>query len=365
MGVNKYEAGGRVFWMVDEWLPLPNGQVERFRKRKIPTKEQAVALAAKMRAEAFEGRFFDRPKASRLIVEDAWKAYQPISKRDNDTWQSEEGRARHLLRHLGKKLAAGLSVKDVDEYRTKRLGETTRMKKAPSPATLDREVELLKRMLNYAVACGSLPTNPVAAAKLLRKPNVRRTVLGGPAFEKLLAVADPPLKPILLVAYDTGMRLREVLKLRWLHVDLKLGVVKLRAEDTKTEEPRTVFLTIRVREALELQPRHITSDWIFTNPKTEKPWNDVRTMFHRACRRAEFEGVWFHDLRRSFVTNARRLGVPESVVMKMSGHRTRAVFDRYNIVEEDDLKDAVRRIEVGIASTSGGFGHDLDKVKGG
>jgi integrase len=76
-------------------------------------------------------------------------------------------------------------------------------------------------------------------------------------------------------------------------------------------------------------------------------------------------GVWFHDLRRSFVTNARRRGVPESVVMRMSGHRTRAVFDRYNIIEEDDLRDAVKRIEAGIAKDSGASGQDQDKVKGG
>jgi integrase len=55
--------------------------------------------------------------------------------------------------------------------------------------------------------------------------------------------------------------------------------------------------------------------------------------------------MWFHDLRRSFVTNARRFGVPESVVMRMSGHKTRAVFDRYNIVSVDDLRQAVDRIE--------------------
>ena len=85
MGVSKYQVGNGTFWMVDEWLLLPNGQATRFRKRKIPTKEQAVALVAKARAEAFEGRYFDRPKASKLFVEDAWKAYQPISKRDNDT----------------------------------------------------------------------------------------------------------------------------------------------------------------------------------------------------------------------------------------------------------------------------------------
>ena len=92
-----------------------------------------------------------------------------------------------------------------------------------------------------------------------RKPNVRRSVLDDAAFEKLLAAAESQLKPIILVAYDTGMRLREVLGLRWSQVNLKLGVIKLSAEDTKTEEPRTVFLTSRVRDALEAQPRHIKS----------------------------------------------------------------------------------------------------------
>ena len=85
-----------------------------------------------------------------------------------------------------------------------------------------------------------------------------------------------------------------------------------------------MFLTSRVREALEAQPRHIKSEWVFANPETEEAWKDVRKVFRRACKAAKLMGVWFHDLRRSFVTNARRRGVPESVVMKMSGHRTRA-----------------------------------------
>jgi len=110
-----------------------------------------------------------------------------------------------------------------------------------------------------------------------------------------------------------------------------------------------------LREALEAQPRHIKSDCVFTNPETEEAWKDIRKVFRRACKAVKLTGVWFHDLRRSFVTNARRRGVPESVVMRMSGHRSRAVFDRYNIVEEDDLREAVKRIEAGTSRR----GHDL------
>jgi integrase len=106
--------------------------------------------------------------------------------------------------------------------------------------------DLLKRVLNYAVTCKKLEANPVANVGLLRKPNVRRTVVTDTMFQALAAAAEPLLRPILVAAYDTGMRLREVLGLRWDHVDLEERVVRLAAQDTKTDRARAVYLTSRV-----------------------------------------------------------------------------------------------------------------------
>ncbi len=92
----------------------------------------------------------------------------------------------------------------------------------------------------------------------------------------------------------------------------------------------------------------------FANPSTGAPWQDIRKAFRRAVVASELEGLWFHDLRSSFVTRARKLGISESVVIRMSGHPTRAVFGRYNIVDERDLREAVRVLEK--------FGRVLDIV---
>ena len=345
MGVIKYESRGRSFWQVDETLVTADGREVRLRKRRIPTKEQAVAFVAKARADAFEGRYFERLEKLKLTVAEAWTDYEPINKRDNEGWQSEEGRSRKLIRHLGKIKAMELSQRHVDEYRMQRLGEKTRRGAPPSPATLDREVEVLKRILNYAVACGRLTHNPIAKARLLRKPNVRRTVVSEDEFEQLHAAAEECFKPILVVAYETGMRKREVLDLRWEQLDLREGVIRLLPQDTKAEDARVVYLTPRALEAVRGIPRRLGSAYVFVNPQTGEPWVDVRKQFLNACKAAGLSGVWFHDLRRSFVTNARRYGVPESVVMRMSGHKTRAVFERYNVVAEEDLRHAIQRIE--------------------
>jgi len=237
MGVRKYSNKGVTYWMVDETLTMPDGTESRIRKRRIPTKEMALALAAKAKAAAFEGRFFEKLKPCLLTVAEAWAMYQPVTNRDNDAWRTDKGRADHLLQHLGPKRAQTLTEADIDAYRNVRLAEVSRKGGPPAPASLDREVELLKRMLNYAVRCG--------------------------------------------------------------------------------------------------------------NPRTGTKWIEIRDKFTAACKAAGLSGVWFHDLRRSFVTNTRRIGVPESVVMRMSGHKTRAVFDRYNVVEAEDLREAVRRIEAG------------------
>ena len=138
MGVTKYEAKGRSYWQVDETLVMPDGREVRLRKRKVPTKEQAVAFVAKARAEAFEGRYFERLEKPKLTVAQAWGHYEPINRRDNDAWQSEEARARTFVRHLGTLRATELSQRHVDEFRTRRFAEKTRKGTPPSSATLDK-----------------------------------------------------------------------------------------------------------------------------------------------------------------------------------------------------------------------------------
>ncbi len=79
MGVEKYTTKQGSFWKVDLELTAPDGKLVRFRKRKVPTREMAEALQAKMRIEAFEGRFFDKPKTSKLTVADVWAALRSRS----------------------------------------------------------------------------------------------------------------------------------------------------------------------------------------------------------------------------------------------------------------------------------------------
>src|SRR5260370_15792448 len=109
MGVSKYVAKGKTWWRVDEWLTLPDGRLIRYRKKKIPTKEQAGVLAAKKKTEAFEGQFFVRQKREATkTVKELWETYEPISKRDNDCWQTNTRSARHLLIQLRRPPAAQL-----------------------------------------------------------------------------------------------------------------------------------------------------------------------------------------------------------------------------------------------------------------
>jgi integrase len=152
------------------------------------------------------------------------------------------------------------------------------------------------------------------------------------------------LQPIIMVAYDSGMRRGEIAQLRWNQIDLKAHVVRLASADTKTDEKRLVPLTDRLTQLLSATPRHV-SGYVFVT-RNGRPYNpsNISAAFKKACGKAGLTGVTYHDLRHSFCTNMRRAGVDTLTTMAISGHRSIEVFKRYNTIAPQDLQKAIRQL---------------------
>ncbi len=338
-------------WMIDIRLKKPDGSVTRRRKCGFESEAKAAAAAGKLRAEALEGRYFDRERSSLFTVEDAWLLFKPIAEKKHRSIKTTLGRAGHILRHLGKKQAITLTQKDIDNYCRKRKKEQTRRKAPPTDATLNREVALLRRILNFAVKRKDLSFNPISQPEMLVEDNVRNVDIPEVDFQNLIEAAEQPLRSFLLIAHDSGLRKSSILRLRRSRIDSSRSraVLKFSKGETKTNKAETVVLTKRATAVIkELLDSH-DSDWVFLNPHTDKPYVNLRKMYKRALVKAELQdkGYWIHDQRRMFITQARRRGIDESTIMSLSKHKTRSAFERYNIVATKDQEEAIKKYEGG------------------
>ena len=142
----------------------------------------------------------------------------------------------------------------------------------------------------------------------------------------------------ILFAYESGTRIQEVLNLRWNQIDWIQGVVRLDPGATKNDEARVIPCSKMMMFYFKRLTR--VCEYCFTFQG--KHLRSIRTGWLKAVGKSK---LLVHDLRRSGVRNLIRAGVPERVAMQISGHKTRSVFDRYNIVSENDLTNAMRSLE--------------------
>jgi integrase len=206
---------------------------------------------------------------------------------------------------------------------------------------------------------GGVPKDkPLEVVSLERERNERDRVLSAEEFAHLCEAAENWLKPMLVVAYHTGMRKDEIRSLRWDQVDLKMGTIRLKSSDTKTDEGRVIPMSQTLTTTLKTATRYVRCPWVFVNPARMDAWQaspdlvepryhktSITHAFERACQKAGVEDATFHDLRHTFVTDARRAGIDYFRIMAMTGHKTMAVFKRYNTADEADLRQAMRQMD--------------------
>jgi len=159
------------------------------------------------------------------------------------------------------------------------------------------------------------------------------------------------LRGYLTFSYVSGWRKREITGLRWGdNVDRERGTVILAPHETKNKKARLIVLDDELKEIIERQWRKRIETgsllpWVFPNYQNDGRISDFRTSWHTALKKVGLDGKLLHDNRRTAVRNLVRAGVPENIAMAATGHLTRSVFDRYDIINEDDMKMAAEMRE--------------------
>jgi integrase len=330
----------------DRWELDYTGQDGRTRPTiRASTKAEAERVLKQREGDIARGRplFSSADKVTldeltALVVRD----YELNGKRS--VWKTKKNVER-LAEVFGGWRAVNVTAATVGTYIEKRL------KAGFSNGSINRELSTLRRAFRLAVKARLLSADHVPAIDLLKEAPPRAGFFEPEQFEAVLRYLRPEVVPIAKFANETGWRLREIITLEWRQVDLHVGTVRLDPGTTKNQEGRLAYLSPALLECLRAQ--HTATKDLEKEKGLIIPW-----VFHRrgrkilrflaswqtACRKAGVPGMLFHDLRRTAVRNMVRAGVPERVAMMVSGHKTRSVFERYNIVSEGDLREAAKRV---------------------
>jgi integrase len=312
--------------------------------------DEARDAEGKRRGQKRENRIFDIKPEVKMTFNELTKWYLDLEKVKAlaSYWRIEISLAK-FNSEFGNYIVSQIKPADIENYQAKKMAEEK------APATIDQEVGAAKTMINKAFDNDMVGGETLRTFKRVKKllkanANARDKILPLDQFERLMGELPLHTKQILATGFYTGMRRGEILSLTWDRVDLKNRVIRLEASDTKDREPRNVPIMDPLYEILKDIPRAIHHDYVFTF--RGQPVRDVRTAVKRACKEAGIpygrntkDGFVFHDLRHTFNTYMRKAGVPESVIMEITGHSTRTMFDRYNTVDLEDTRQATRQLQ--------------------
>lgn len=321
----------------------------------------AMKLLKKRWQEVGKGRFIG-PSEDRVLIDDLFQTLQDdYAINGRRSARMLKYRLRHLRSSFGGMKAIDVTEDLIERYKVTRLAETTeRGKKQVRPATVNRELAALRKAFSLAVR-----QKRIGAARIvtmLEENNARQGFVEVKDFEAIVSHLPEYLRDFSWFAYLTGWRKGELQTLAWADVNREATTILLRQEHSKNKESRLLPLVGELAEIIERrwQARVIEDDdgstrlaeFVF-HCSDGSAVGDFRHAWATACTKAGMPGLLFHDLRRSAVRNFDRSGVGQAVAMKITGHKTLSVYQRYRIVNEKDMQEALQRTQAALAESKG------------
>jgi len=310
----------------------------RVRLKGGTTRKEAEEALAAMRTDAIRGTF-NLPRRSKVLFRDYAEEYMTnYSEKKKRSPERDRVAFVHILPFFGNNPISKIPKFLIEQYVVKRAAEV-------KPATVNRELSIIKHMLGRAEEMGLIKTNPARSAKLLPVPPTEHTTLSAEEIDRLLDACPDYFRNVLVAAWNSGMRKGEILKLTWKHVDLINRIIHV--TETKTKKDRWIPINDRLFEVLNQLHDGTKSedDYVFTNRYTGKPFVSFYPLWYKSLRRAGLKRFPFHQTRHHFGSRLVALGVDLVTVKELLGHQSLAMTQRYLHSNPSSHREAVARLD--------------------
>lgn len=309
---------------------------KRVRERIGGTKRQAEMILQKRMTEALENKFFSKRNMGKMSFQELGQRYLDSVVPNMKSARTERIRVLWWMKYFRSRPIGQITRSEIEEFQRE-------SRTHQRPATINRNLARLKRLMNVAVSWGLLEESPMKNFRGLPEHNRRHRFLNVEESERLVqACISPRVRAVVQLLLHTGMRLGEALGLRWQNVDFSIGLILI--PDSKNGHPRHIPMDAAVVDLLTNYPRHPTSDLVFANANGCK-LKGIRDGFKNACNRAGLADLHVHDLRHTFASQWVMAGGDLYLLKEILGHRSIVMTQRYSHLSPQFTRSAVNLLD--------------------
>src|SRR6059058_4405066 len=314
-------GSGTIYKRGNSWCVgfVVNGR--RVRETVGPNKRIAERVLSLRMTQVLENRYFPpNRQLGRMPFKDFAQMYLEREGALLKSIRTERNRVLAWAREFGSRSLGQITREEIEAWRRNKMTKCR-------PATINRALSRLRRMFSLGVEWELLEESPLARIRFLRENNARTRYLSLQECQRLIASCIAPhIRALVGVALHSGMRLGEILNLRWYDLDFASGFILVR--DSKNGESRHVPMDATLSALFRAYPHRLGTDLVFSSSRGGRIV-DVRTGFLNSCKRVGLTDLHFHDLRHTFASQFVMAGGDLYILKEILGHKSITMTQRY------------------------------------